>query len=80
MAKISIFVGAVVDVDPGKCIFFVFRIRLYDLVGDLTARIGQIRRNLTVASWLCLKSAVEISRCCRIACSTKGSYEVLGGC
>ena len=46
-----IFVESVVDVGLEKYIFVVFRTRLHGLVGCLTARIGQIRKSLTVASW-----------------------------
>ena len=57
----SIFAAAVVDVGLGKYIFVAFRTRLYGLLGRLTARIGQIQMNLTVASWLCPDAAAQMS-------------------
>ena len=56
-----IFVASVVDVDLGKYIFVAFRTRLYGLVGCSTARIGQIRKSLTVASWSCPDATAKMS-------------------
>ena len=56
-----IFVVSVVDVGLGKYIFVAFRTRLYGLGGRLTARIGQIQMNLTVASWPCPDAATKMS-------------------
>ena len=56
-----IFVASVVDVGLGKYIFAAFRTRLYALVGCLTARIGQSRKNLTVASWSCPDATAKMS-------------------
>ena len=56
-----IFVASVVDVGLGKYIFVAFRTRLYGLVGCLTVRIGQIQRNLTVASWSCPGATAKMS-------------------
>ena len=62
VVKTLIFVGSVVvDVGLGKYIFVAFRTRLYGLVGYLTARIGQIRKSLTVASWPCPEAAAKMS-------------------
>ena len=67
VVKSLIFVGSVVDVGLGKYIFAAFRTRLYGLVGCLTARIGQIRKSLNVASWSCPEAAAKMSmnRKCR---------------
>ena len=72
-----IFFVPVADGGLENCIFAVSHTRLCELAGRLTARIEWTRMSLTLASWLCLGCAIEVSVYCILHFSRIGLHLVL---